>query len=198
VIGRWFWLLAAFGALLLPVSLPATAKPKFPTQYTYYLVSGNSPSEVHKSLLLHGPRLRGIKAYASTALANPKLSGILVSNGKSCSYKNFSFNANFVINLPKLKSGNNLQGNARQNWRNFVSFAKRHEEEHRSIWMGCWRTLINQVAAVRESDCNKVERRVTALLKASANSCEAKHEVFDQREQVALRWLPFIRQSASR
>jgi predicted secreted Zn-dependent protease len=186
-------LLSVFFALAVWV-VPASAVKKFPTKYTYYLVAGKSAGEVFKSLSRRGPVFRGVRAYASTVV-KPRQSGQLVSDGKSCRVQNYSYNSNFVINLPQLKNPAVLSGSARSNWSKFQAFAKRHEEEHRSIWLSCWSGLSKQISAMRDKTCSGLKTKVDKAILSADKACEKRHNALDQRDQRALRRHPFIQQS---
>jgi predicted secreted Zn-dependent protease len=171
----------------------AGAKPKFPTKYTYYTVTGLNAIDVFKSLSRRGPTVRGILAYATT-LAQTRQTGQLIQKGKSCRLKNFSFQADFVINLPKLRDEAKLTGVSRQNWRAFSSFLRQHEEQHRAIWMQCGRELQQSATRVNFGDCQSAERAADKMFTAVQASCQKRHQALDTRDQRALRRHPFIRQ----
>ncbi len=192
---RLFAVLAACG--LVGSCAANAAGIKFPTKYTHYLVSGSSAGEVYKSLARKGPVFNGMRAYASTAISHPKQTRLVVSDGKMCKVRNFSFNTSFVINLPQLKNPGALHGSDLRSWHTFYSFAKHHEEEHRSIWLSCWNALDAQATAQRANTCPELNRKIDTLIKSALSSCEKRHEALDRRDQVALRKQPFIRQSVA-
>src|SRR5437899_1942728 len=49
------------------ISVTAEAQPLTTTKYQYYSINGASALEVYKSMLVHGPRVNGAKAYAATS-----------------------------------------------------------------------------------------------------------------------------------
>jgi predicted secreted Zn-dependent protease len=175
--------------------IPAKAAKKFPTKYTYYLVSGSSAGEVHRQLVKRGPSLHGTRAYASTAIMNPRESRVLDSDGKTCRVRSYSFNTSFVINLPKLKNPAALNVSERGNWQTFHAFAKRHEEEHRTIWSRCWNSLNAQAIGLRAPTCDGLHKKLDSLVKASFKACDARHQALDARDRSALKRQPFIRQA---
>jgi predicted secreted Zn-dependent protease len=178
---------------VLLIGQVAEAKPKFPTKYTYYTVTGKSAVDVFKSLSRRGPTIKGVSAYATTT-ANTAQSGKLVQEGKSCRIRDYDFNADFVINLPKLRNEAALTGSSKSTWRQFSGFLKRHEEEHRAIWLGCGQRLKGQILALRKSSCSAVEKEASRLWNSMRTSCQKKHDALDRRDQKALIRHPFIKQ----
>ncbi len=180
-------------ALLVLTAVPADAKPKFPTKYTYYTISGTTAVDVFQSLSRRKPTLKGDGAYSTTTTAYSSQPGRPVTTGGQCRIEDFLFDADFVIKLPKLKTESALKGAAAGNWRKFSSFLKRHEEQHRSIWLGCGETLQRQVTSLRNRDCGEVEREARRLRDNMKKSCQKQHAALDFRDQKALMGHPFIR-----
>ena len=172
----------------------ALAKPKYPTRYTYYSVTGLSALDVFKSLSRRGPSVKGVSAYATTTALTAQ-SGTLVKQGKNCRVEDFAFHADFVINLPKLNESSALQGQVGKNWRVFSSFLRRHEEEHRSIWLACGQDLRRRISAIQKGDCKSVERDADRVRTSVLKNCQKRHEQLDARDQKALLRQPFIRQA---
>jgi predicted secreted Zn-dependent protease len=59
----------------------AAAKPL--TNYVHYLIGGNSPEGLYKSMISNGPLVGGGKAYASTRM-DPKVTATTVATRESC------------------------------------------------------------------------------------------------------------------
>jgi predicted secreted Zn-dependent protease len=179
-------------AALIFVATPSFSKPTERTKYKFYPISGDTPVEIYSSMIRRGPDVNGVNAYASTS-ATSSQSGRLVLQGKSCRVDGYSFNIDFVINLPKLKNEKALTGATAAKWSQFKSFLKVHEETHRSIWMGCARQLESQVEALRSKDCKTLDRQAAQLWKKMRSSCDRKHAAFDAAEQKRLLRHPFVR-----
>ena len=168
------------------------ARPIEKTRYKFYPISGNTPGEIYSAMIRRGPDVNGVNAYASTSATSAQ-SGRMVLKGKSCQVDGYKFSIDFIINLPKLKNEAALTGNTAAKWSQFKSFLKAHEETHRSIWMGCAKTLEAQVKSLRSTDCKALDRQAASLWKKMRNSCDSKHAAFDAAEQKRLIKHPFVR-----
>jgi predicted secreted Zn-dependent protease len=168
----------------------AEAKPLHTTQYTYYSISGASPGSIYSSLISRGPRVGGVKAYASTTAISSQAGQM--QPGKQCQIKNYKFKIDFTIKLPKLANEGTLKGATKREWRNFASFLKQHEETHRSIWLGCAQALEANVKALRAKTCHEVDARATALWDQMKANCAKKQVAFDAQQQRALLKQPFV------
>lgn len=184
--------LAIAGALLAVFSTTAAeAKPPTSTKYTYYAISGNSPSQIYDAMLARGPRVGGVKAYATTT-ATTNQSGRLIQ-GQFCKVEDYSVSMNFTIRLPKLKNERALAGAARGQWSQFSAFLKAHEEQHRAIWLGCRSEMQAKVAALKVKSCSELNARTAKLWAQVSASCNKKHEQLDANDQTRLMRHPFIK-----
>lgn len=180
--------LATFALL----STPALSKPTENTRYKYYAISGDTPVEIYSAMIRRGPDVNGVNAYASTS-ATSSQSGRLVLQGKSCRVDGYNFKIDFVINLPKLKNEKALSGATAAKWNQFKSFLKTHEENHRTIWMGCARELESKVQALRSKNCKTLDAQAGQMWKKMRGACDRKHAAFDAAEQRRLLKHPFVR-----
>jgi predicted secreted Zn-dependent protease len=169
----------------------AFCKPHQTTKYTYYTISGNTPGAIYSTLVKRGPRVGGIKAYASTTAVSSQ-SGQLIP-GKFCSLENYRFKIDFTIKLPKLKNEAALKGATRSDWKKFSGFLKAHEETHRSIWLACATALEAKVKAIQTTSCAELNERSTKLWEQMRVSCARKQDAFDAAEQARLLRHPFVR-----
>ena len=185
-------LIAAFG-LSCMVVLPASvaAQPVQTTIYSYYTVTGNSSAEVYNAMLRSGPRVGGSDAYAATT-ASTSQDGKLVQ-GQSCQVQNYRLKMNFTIRLPKLAAGARLAPAEHSRWQQFAQFVQRHEETHRSIWLGCAQALENQVKALHAESCAEASRKAAELWDVMRKTCARKHDAFDTAQQMLLIRQPFVR-----
>jgi predicted secreted Zn-dependent protease len=171
---------------------PLAARPLEKTSYKYYSIKGDSPGEIYRSMIQRGPDVNGVNAYASTS-ATSSQNGKLIQQGKSCRIADYKFSIDFTINLPKLKNEKALTGQTSAKWSQFKSFLKTHEETHKSIWMGCAKTLEAQVKSLRAKDCKSLDSQAAALWKKMRTSCDRQHAAFDAAEQRRLVKHPFVR-----
>lgn len=179
-----------FTAALVLASPAARSEPTQTTKYVYYGVSGKSAAELHRAMMRSGPRVDGAQAYASTS-ATASQSGNLVQ-GSSCRVNDFRVKLEFTIKLPKLRNEAKLPSLDRSRWKPFAQFLKRHEETHRSIWLGCARTLEKQARQVTAKTCAQVERKLDEIWNKVRKSCDAKQDAFDRAERSRLERQPFI------
>ncbi len=180
-------------AALLAVGLtvPACAKPSQTTTYSYYTVGGDTAEEIYGAMLRKGPRVNGAKAYAATSATTTQDGKLL--QAKSCQIADYRLKLEFVIKLPKIKNEKVLPAGDRSRWKQFSSFLKKHEETHRTIWMGCASALEQQVKAIRAKTCAEADRKAQALWEKMRASCSAKHNAFDAAEQKRLMQHPFVK-----
>ena len=169
----------------------AVAKPTSTTKYKYYTITGDTPAEIYSAMIKRGPDVNGVNAYAST-LATSSQSGRLLQ-GKTCKVQDYSFNINFVINLPKLRNEAALTGQTKAKYTQFKSFLKTHEETHRSIWLGCAQELEKNMATLRTKDCKSMDKQAGKMWQAARKSCDLKHKAWDKAEQKKLLAHPFVR-----
>jgi predicted secreted Zn-dependent protease len=175
---------------------PALSKPKQTTKYVYYAISGNTPAAIYSALVSRGPRVGGIKAYASTTAVSSQTGKML--QGKSCQMQDYSFNIDFTIKLPKLKNENALQGGMKTQWRNFSQFLRTHEETHRSIWLSCGAALEAKIRAIKAKSCDDFNAKTVKLWDQIRASCAKKQDAFDVAEQRRLVRQPFMVMAHSR
>ena len=181
--------LAVFVASALFVDA-AVAKPRTTSQYKYYTITGDTPAEIYAAMIKRGPDVNGVNAYAST-LATSSQSGRLLQ-GKTCKVQDYSFNINFVINLPKLRNEAALTGQTSAKWTQFKSLLKTHEETHRTIWMGCAQALEQKMATLRTKDCKSMDKLAAKMWQGARGACDAKHRAWDKAEQKRLLAHPFV------
>jgi predicted secreted Zn-dependent protease len=184
-----------FAFISMAIVSQAHGKPT--TNYTHYLIAGESAEGLYRSMLRKGPHVGGGKAYASTKMV-PEVSARTVQTGKGCRIENFHVNMTFTIRLPQLKKSSNLDPSLRKSFTRFYEFAKKHEETHRSIWLKCAAEAKAQVNKVKAKSCSDAEARGLAIVEEVAKRCDARHVAFDVAEQRRLVDHPFIKQVIAR
>ncbi len=169
----------------------AEAAPAFTTKYVYYKISGDSAAAVYVSMLKRGPHVKGEKAYAATSAESSQRGNLEMTN--SCRITDYQYSIDFTIRLPKLADESALSPGARSRWQQFSSFLKKHEETHRSIWMGCAAEIDAKVRALRGRTCDEVDRKAQAIRDQIQNACNRKQVAFDAAEQKRLAKHPFVK-----
>ncbi len=183
--------LGAAIVVLAPGPETARAAPAFTTKYVYYKVSGDSAAGVYVSMLKRGPHVKGEKAYAATSAESSQRGKLELT--KSCRIIDYQYSIDFTIRLPKLTDAASLSESARSRWQQFSSFLRKHEETHRSIWMGCANEIETKIRALRGRTCNEVDRKAQAIRDQVQNACNRKHTAFDAAEQKRLAKHPFVK-----
>jgi predicted secreted Zn-dependent protease len=186
---------AIFALISMVVAPVALGKPI--TNYTHYLIAGESAEGLYQSMLRRGPHVGGGKAYASTKMV-PQVSANTVKTGSGCRIQDFSVDMTFTIRLPQLKKSANIDPTVRKSFARFYAFAKKHEETHRSIWLKCAAEAQALVNKVRAKTCQEAEARGYAIVEDLAKRCDARHIAFDEAEQKRLVSHPFIKQVLAR
>jgi len=169
----------------------ATAKPVQSTRYTFYSVGGDTAEDVYSAMLRKGPRVNGAKAYAATSAVTTQDGKLL--QGASCSIGDYRLKLDFIIKLPKIKNEQVLPVADRKRWQQFSVFLKKHEETHRSIWMGCAAELEAKVKTIKAKTCGEADKKAQKLWDKMRASCSKKHVAFDAAEQKKLMQHPFVR-----
>ena len=167
------------------------------TNYTHYLIAGESAEGLYRSMLRKGPHVGGGKAYASTKMV-PEVSARTIETGSGCRIQNFQVNMTFTIRLPQLKKSAKVDADLRKSFSRFYEFAKKHEETHRAIWLKCAAEAEAQVNKVRAKTCAEAEERGLAVVEEVARQCDGRHVAFDEAEQKRLVHHPFIKQVLTR
>ena len=172
------------------LATPAIARPSSSTKYVYYPVGGKTAGDIYNAMLRLGPHVNGEKAYADT-IATTSQDGKLVQ-GKSCQIQNYRLHISFVIRLPRLQSTAGVPATDLARWRQFEGFVRRHEEGHRTIWMGCANRLEAEVRAIHASTCGEADKRAAALWEKARAACSARHDIYDAAEARRLVKHPFV------
>jgi predicted secreted Zn-dependent protease len=167
------------------------------TQYTYYLIAGESAASLHFSMLRKGPKVRGGRAYASASM-EPEVNIKTRSSGGSCRIENFKVNMTFSIQLPQLKKAISLHPAVRKSFEDFRRFAKRHEETHRSIWLTCARVTEARARKIKARTCSQAESEAFKVFYSAMQRCDARQTAFDASEKRRLQQIPFIKQASER
>jgi predicted secreted Zn-dependent protease len=182
---------------LISIVLVAPAHGKPITNYTHYLIAGESAEGLYKAMLRKGPHVGGGKAYASTRM-EPQVSANTIQGKDGCHIENFKVNMTFTIRLPQLRKSAGIDPALKKSFSRFYEFAKRHEETHRSIWLKCAAEAESRVNRVKARTCAEAEAQGLNIVEQVAQRCDARHIAFDAAEQERLVAHPFIKQVLKR
>lgn len=187
---------AAFLALVLGVPSLATGEVISQVNISSFLVSGNSPAEIYRSMLSQSKSVQGGSTLASIS-TTARQSGDLRMSGASCVAKNYRITLDHRVSVPRLADGGSLSAAESRDWHGLLAFIKQHESQHKQTWQSCASALDRKVVAVREPTCSKASAKVSALWKQMLSSCEKKHRSFDAAQTRALMRLPFVVRATS-
>ena len=182
--------LAVFLSAAITVPPPASAKPRTKTKYTYYTISGKSARNLYQQMVSRGPHVSGDRALAATSVKTQQTGEL---SGKStCRVRNYKLSMDFTIRLPKVRNEKSLTPRLRKRWKAFYQFVRRHEQRHRSIWIGCAKRIEREVRKVRSKSCRKVDQKANEIFKKLSAACDKQHNRFDAAEQKRLARHPLV------
>ncbi len=189
MIRRLLQVTATLSCLML--STGAEAQPRQTTKYTYYPIGGDTAVSIYSAMLRRGPHVNGQKAYAATS-ATTSQDGKLIQ-AKSCIVQDYRLKIDFTIRLPQIKNEAALPPSDRARWRQFAQFLKKHEETHRSIWLGCAQEMETKARAINAATCDAADAQAAKLWDEMRQNCARKHDAFDTAEQKRLMQHPFVK-----
>lgn len=180
-------------AIALLAAGAAAAGPKVSVKYAYYPVDGTTAVGIMRALHIDGPSVNGEGAYAYTT-SEMSQSGT-VHEGKGCSIPRYTIGIAFTITLPAAQDLPDARPRVRAAWKSFYSFVKRHEETHKSIWIGCASSMQAKVRAIRAATCDALATKIESVIAREQATCHRKHAAFDRSERSRLAAQPLIRQA---
>jgi predicted secreted Zn-dependent protease len=186
--------LASMG--LVSLCLASQAAAEEPTRYEYYLVMGDTPQRLFASMLTNGPQVSGGRAYASARMER-HIETRTERIGHRCRIAALKISMTFTIRLPQLNPDQTITPSVRKSFDRFYTFAKRHEETHRAIWLQCAAEAEALASSVAAATCAEAEAQSLELVDSAAMRCNRRHAEFDATEQKLLKQHPFIRQVRS-
>jgi predicted secreted Zn-dependent protease len=169
---------------------PALAGVSSTTVTRYYSVGGTTTSSL-ASKMRSNP-FRGDKGGA-VANIRPRysLSVTTKQDGSTCRVSNVNLKVSFVLTLPRAKESAMSSG-TRSAWRGFVSFARRHEQGHRSIYLQCARNFTVKAQRLTGA-CGSLHSKARRLLDAETRACDKRHAAYDRSERRRVAGLSLFR-----
>jgi predicted secreted Zn-dependent protease len=161
------------------------------TVTTYYSVSGKSAAGLYRQMISRGPHVSGSRAFAATS-ARQSYRGDFSRRKGRCRIRKFRILMRFKISLPRLTSKRGLSRATWRQWMQFSKFVKRHENRHRTIWLGCARRADRAVAKISAASCSAAEKRVEKIFRVIARRCDKLHDAFDKSEQRRIARIPLV------
>lgn len=154
------------------------------TSTRYYNVSGTSQATLARKM-----RSNPFRGDRGGAVANirPKYSLDVQTKktGSTCQVSAVNLKVRFVLTLPRAKESAMSSG-TRSSWRSFVSFARRHEQRHRSIYLQCAKNFAAKAQRMSGSSCSALKSQARRLLTVEDRACDRRHNAFDRAERGRL------------
>ncbi len=184
---------AAVLAALLASAAPAESELRHTTEYRTNPIKGTTPDELWRSMAA-----RPIIDEDGPALANithdHKLAVQTKTSGKGCRVDGLDFTWRFVITLPKAVDEAGMSAATRGMWREFASYLKRHEEQHRTIFLACGTDFLAKAAKITAAgNCRGLERKVRKFIDKQYEACMARQRQFDREEKQSVAGLALRR-----
>jgi predicted secreted Zn-dependent protease len=181
---------ATLVSALLVDHLPALAGVSSTTVTRFYSVGGTSQASLAAKM-----RSNPFRGDRGGAVANirPKysLSVTTKQDGGKCRVSNVNLKVTFVLTLPRARE-NAMSSGTRSAWRGFVSFARRHEQGHRSIYLQCARNFTVKAQRLTGS-CAGLHAQARRLLDAETRACDKRHAAYDRSERRRVAGLTLFR-----
>ena len=172
------------------------AAPKVTVKTLYYGVHGTTSRELLNYMLRHGPNSSDGRAIG-TASAKISQSMRLAQQRNRCDIVSYNLSMNITLRLPKLASGQRLQAAVRNRFNSFAAYVRKHEHQHKAMFVSCARRIEQRVQAIsRNQSCERVRAKMRAIFTEENRACDRKHEAFDAQEAKRVHTLPFIRQAS--
>ncbi len=184
-----------FGALLLTAGIaPAFAGMVYSTEYREHRVHGTTPRAIWQYMNAHpiidpddGP------AYANLT-HDHDLTVKVATQGGTCRVTDLTFRWHFVLTMPKAADYRAMSAATRSMWNAFVAGLKRHEETHRSIFVGCGKAFVPAAAQLTgPAGCFGMQRKVRRFIDQRYEACMAEQKAFERRDRSRILGLAFIR-----
>jgi len=179
---------AAFGAIAHADGLSAS------TAYKVNPVHGTNAAALWRYMLAHpiidpddGPAFANITH-------DHRLSVRTDSAGGLCRVTGLDFTWSFVITLPKAVDDARMDAATKRMWDQFTAYLKKHEEEHRTIFMACGKAFVPAATKLTGlPGCLGMEKQVRAFVDRQYAACMDKQRAFDRGQKSTVAGLAFVR-----
>ena len=173
-------------------AVSAQAGVRSSTQVRYYNVGGTTSKQ-----LVNYMRRHPIRGDYGNAIANIRpsyrLSVPTKSSGGKCRPTNVNLSIRFVMTIPRSRNTSSMASSTRNAWRSFASYAKRHEETHKRIYIQCGNNFVAKAKKMSASSCGALQAAIRRQLEKDKRACESRQRAFDRRERSRVRNLSLFR-----
>jgi predicted secreted Zn-dependent protease len=169
----------AVGAGLLLETTGVAAGVRSSTQIEAYRVGGTTAASLvsymrnHPYPGEHGDAVANIVPRYSLSIATKNA-------GATCKASSVDLNVRFLMTLPHATNASGMSPATRSAWTNFVSFARRHEESHRGIYLQCASGFVAKAMRLTASSCLALQSNVRSLLETEKRACDRRQNAFDR------------------
>lgn len=176
--------IAVIAAAFLSDGMVAFAGVTSSTSNRYYNVSGTSKATLARKMRSNPFRGDGGRAVANIR-PNYSLNVVTKQTGSTCKVATVDLNIRFTLTLPRAKEAAMSEG-TRSVWRSFVSFARRHEQRHRTIYLQCARNFVTKAQRLSGASCSTLKAKARRMLASEERACDKRHAAFDRSERRRL------------
>jgi len=176
--------LVALLALAVSDVRPAQADLHHKTSYRENPIGGTTPQQLWQYMRSHpiideddGPAFANVSHDHRLTVKTNRSSG-------ACHVSNVDFSWHFVITLPRAVDEAGMSLAVRAMWREFTGYLKRHEEQHRAIFIGCGEDFLRKAANLTlRGPCFALKSKVKRFIDEEYKVCMAKQRAFDRNER---------------
>jgi len=151
------------------------------SQINPYWVGGSTASA-----LISYMRNRPFHGDRGDAVANIRPSYSLSVSGKqaggSCRAVDVGLKVRFVITIPRARNAGAMSPATLSAWNNFVAFATRHENQHKSIYLQCAGEFVAKAMRMTAPSCFALSANIRSQFDAAKRACEKRQLAFDRRD----------------
>lgn len=179
------------------IATTATAAPKVSVKTVYYTVHGSTPRDLLVYMLRNGPHGNHGRALGTTN-ANIRQSARLSPRGKGCVVQKHNLDVKMTLHLPRLAKGQKLTASDRNRWNGFAAYVKKHENHHKTLFIGCARRIDSKVRSIPQNQsCRAIAAKIKAIFADEDARCGRANQAYDRNEAKRVVKLPFMRQAST-
>ncbi len=156
----------------------------------YYIVEGQTFSQLDRQILLHGPNVDGVgKALAATNIRMvPDIH--FAELGDQCVVKKARINVKAKVTLPRHGNLRSARSELRKAWNNLKRYAELHEAVHVAI-ADKFALKVEKAIQILEpqNNCDAMRSKVLEISKQIMLEHEEAQQKFDDDEQIRIKKL---------
>ena len=151
----------------------ANASSAISIQTSFYAVSGNDSSSIHRSIQLNGPVGKNGKRYHAVTKWNTQWSYRWIETGSLCRLTRVDVDLDVEYLLPELTSINSKPERLKKNWEKYFQALFKHEQQHKNYGVQAANELEKELLSIKDQQtCTMLE----ALLASTARKVLDKYD----------------------